>query len=213
MAFWIKKPSDGESVTDESEKKSTSRPKAKEQKEDKKSAIKRIDNLRIPERLKINLKSFGSQTRYAFLTKDLSATGVFVLCQNFASYPFQPNSTLIEATVELLDPMTQQTQQLDFIARIARVVEAHGAGSASISGFGLRIIQMDFAQRQYLEAFIASHGKPDMASVFGSATIEHSADNEILTTTFGHEDGEMNSNDDEQIQDLSELSDDISNAV
>jgi hypothetical protein len=161
MAFWIKKPTEENVEAEVLEKKPAQDKSNSAKKEEQKTLPKRIDNLRIPERLRIHLRSFGTNSVYTFWTKDLSATGAFVLCLDFGSYPFQPASTIIEATVELKDPITLEVQNLDFMARVARVVEAHGAGAAQISGFGLRIIQMDFGERQVLETFIASHGKPD----------------------------------------------------
>jgi hypothetical protein len=159
MAFWIKRPGDDSLDPDLLEKKTGLEKPGK--KDDAKNIPKRIDNLRIPERLGIQLRSFGTQNVYSFWTKDLSATGAFVLCLDFGVYPFQPSSTIIEATVELRDPVTNEVHNLPFMAKVARVVEAHGAGAALISGFGLRIIHMDFGERQVLETFIASHGKPD----------------------------------------------------
>ncbi len=160
MAFWIKKPSEDDETLAAEE----SAPKKGGKGEESKQQIKRIDNLRIPERLRVHLKSIGTQNFYTFWTKDLSATGAFVLCQEFKNYPFQTSSTIIDATVELKNPDTQEVTELSFLAKIARVVEAHGAGAASISGFGIRIVQMDFRERQVLEAFISSHGKPDLSA-------------------------------------------------
>lgn len=159
MAFWIKKTSDGT----EAPRSDETSPLAAGKKEDPKLQIKRIDNLRIAERLRMHLKSLGSQNVCTFWTKDLSATGAFVLCQDFRSYPFQTASTILEAVVELKNPATNEVTELAFLAKIARVVEAHGAGASSISGFGIRIIQMEFRDRQLLEAFIQSHGKPDLS--------------------------------------------------
>lgn len=159
MAFWIKRQGDESPEPDLLEKKSSPENKAK--KEDNKSLPKRIDNLRVPDRLKVHLRSFGTHNVYTFWTKDLSATGAFVLCLDFNIYPFQPASTILEATVELRDPVTEDVHNLHFMAKVARVVEAHGAGAALISGFGLRIIQIDFGERQVLETYIASHGRPD----------------------------------------------------
>lgn len=162
MAFWIKKPTDGTEAPRPDEKSPLTEGK-KGKKEDAKPQIKRIDNLRIPERLRVHLKSLGTQNVCTFWTKDLSATGAFVLCQDFHSYPFQTASTILEAVVELKDPITLEVTDLPLLAKIARVVEAHGAGASSISGFGIRIVQMEFRGRQVLETFIESHGKPDLS--------------------------------------------------
>lgn len=164
MAFWIKRPGDEGSEPELDNKKLAPDKAAK--KEDAKNLPKRIDNLRVPERLKVHLRSFGTQNTYSFWTKDLSATGAFVLCLDFTNYPFQPASTVLEATIELRDPISGDVHNLNFLAKVARVVEAHGVGAALISGFGLRIIQMDFGERQVLETFIASYGRPDTTPPF-----------------------------------------------
>jgi hypothetical protein len=160
MAFWIKKTTD-RSESPRIDERSVLSDNKKGKKDDAKPQVKRIDNLRIPERLRVHLKSLGSQNVYTFWTKDLSSTGAFVLCQDFHSYPFQSASTILEAVVELKDPVTNEVTDLALLAKIARVVEAHGAGASNISGFGIRIVQMEFRERQVLENFIESHGMPN----------------------------------------------------
>lgn len=160
MAFWIKKNGEDENGEKHGDSLNPLK-KNKGKKDEQKQQIKRVDNLRIPQNLVIYLKSIGTQNSFKFMTKDLSATGAFVLCQNFHSYPFQTQSTILDAFVELLDPDTGKVTGLNFLAKIARVVEAHGEGATHISGFGVRIVQMDFRERQILEQFIASHGTPD----------------------------------------------------
>ena len=118
---------------------------------------KRIDNLRIPQQLRIVLKSIGTLNSWDFLTKDLSSTGAFVICENVKRYPFQPQSTLIDASVELKNPDSAEVHKLQFIGKIARVVDA----KEGLSGFGLRIIQISNEQRMILENFIVNHGAPD----------------------------------------------------
>lgn len=149
MSIWISKKIPERSI----EEKDSELTKKKE----KIHQTKRIDNLRIPQQLKINLKSLGTHTSHTFLTKDLSATGVFVMCKDATQYPFQPQSTILQATVEGVNG--DDNFQLQFLGKIARVVsEPNGAQP---SGFGLRIIQISFEHRQMLETFIARHGSPE----------------------------------------------------
>lgn len=154
MAFWLKKENKADGSKDLENL-------SQNEKKLKKLQSKRIDNLRIPQQLKILLKSLGSQTEFPFLTKDLSATGAFVLCSNFKRYPFQLNSTLLDATVELKDEDYPDGQMIQFIAKIARIVEAHGEGSTTISGFGIRIVQISNDSKFKLDQFIAKHGHPE----------------------------------------------------
>jgi hypothetical protein len=184
MAFWIrKKNEDGQ----EEEVESTNALKPAKKKDDKKeNKPKRIDNLRIPQQLKIKLRSLGTPNEYNFTTKDLSATGAFVLCPNFRQYPFIPQSTLLEATVELFEPETGDLHHLHFLAKIARVVEARGEGAMAISGFGIRIVQMSQTLRVLLEGFISRHGAPDVNNSAAEAAgllghrVPHGGDSEVV---------------------------------
>lgn len=168
MAFWIKKKSE---ETAEIEKDQEGSGALRKKKDDKKQQVKRIDNLRIPQQLRIILRSLGTPTEYHFWTKDLSATGAFVLCLNFKHTPFQPQSTLLEAQVELTAPDTLEVIPMQFLAKIARVVEAKGEGANQISGFGLRIIQITLEQRTILESFIARHGSAEATIDMVSGTL------------------------------------------
>jgi hypothetical protein len=162
MAFWIrKKGEEGEGGKDGEASAGSLKP-TKKKDEKKENKPKRIDNLRIPQQLRVTLRSLGSPNEFVFLTKDLSATGAFVLCSNFKRYPFQQTSTLLDCVVELKVPEAEETYRLTFLAKIARVVEAKGEGALSISGFGVRIVQISQDQRVFLESFIQRHGAPDV---------------------------------------------------
>lgn len=158
MAFWLKK--EAQKTEREPGNDAIDKKKLTDKKDNK---AKRIDNLRIPQQLRIVLKSLGSQTEFPFLTKDLSATGAFVLCANFKRYPFQLASTLLESTVELKSPDFPESTSIQFLAKVARIVEAHGEGSNAISGFGIRIVQISAEYKQKLESFIARHGQVDQS--------------------------------------------------
>jgi hypothetical protein len=125
-------------------------------KDDKKSAPpKRIDNLRIAQKLQISLRSLGTGNEYHFQTKDLSATGMFVICSDHKRYPFLVSSTLLETIVQLNAGGDSETFELRCLCKIARIVDGQ------VKGFGVRIIQISPDQKQTLEQFIAKHGSPD----------------------------------------------------
>lgn len=150
MAFWAKKKET------ETEKKETGATNLLKKKEEKKGAPpKRIDNLRIAQKLQISLRSLGTGNEYHFLTKDLSATGMFVLCSDHKRYPFQVQSTLLETIVLLKAENDNETYILNCLCKIARIVEGQ------VSGFGVRIVQIAPEQRTLLEQFIAKHGSPE----------------------------------------------------
>ncbi|MEY4066063.1 MAG: hypothetical protein RIR26_2271 [Pseudomonadota bacterium] len=154
MAFWAKKKSDSSGKTKDSPTNSLLK-----KKDDKKGPPpKRIDNLRIAQKLHVSLRSLGTGNEYHFLTKDLSATGMFVLCSDQKRYPFLPQSTILETTVWLKADEHSEGQELHCLCKIARIVEgtAHSA-----SGFGVRIVQISNEQRHTLEHFIATHGSPE----------------------------------------------------
>ncbi len=180
MAFWIKKR---EIDKGENEKESESSGKDKKKDEKKGAAAKRIDNLRIPQQLRIHLKSLGTQNEYAFLTKDLSATGAFVICTDVKRYPFQTTSTLLDACVELKTQESVGSTKLHFICKIARVVEGDPLNARVTSGFGIRIIQIAHEQRQILEQFIARHGAPEVQTDGGSDRPEDLQDETSLLTS------------------------------
>jgi hypothetical protein len=151
MAFWAKKKPEPDS--DKKEATGTNLLKKKEEK--KGAPPKRIDNLRIAQKLNVSLKSLGTGNEYHFLTKDLSATGMFVLCSDHRRYPFIVQSTLLEATVNLQAHGNDELHELRCLCKIARLVEG------TVSGFGVRIVQIAPEQRLVLEQFIAKHGSPE----------------------------------------------------
>ena len=159
MAFWIKKKN--EENTADADESSSLKPKKKKD-EKKENKPRRIDNMRIPQQLRITLRSLGSPNEYAFTTKDLSATGAFVLCSNITRYPFEQQSTILDACVELKEPDGHDAHDLRFLAKIARIVKAEGEGANQITGFGVRIVQINQDMRILLELFIQRHGSPDV---------------------------------------------------
>jgi len=155
MAFWAKKKPEVE--TDKKEAVTNNLLKKKDEK--KNATPKRIDNLRIAQKLNVSLKSLGTGNEYHFLTKDLSATGMFVLCTEHKRYPFLVQSTLIETVVHLQANESEELHELRCLCKIARIVE--GSGANPVSGFGVRLIQIAPEQRLALEQFIAKHGSPE----------------------------------------------------
>lgn len=154
MAFWAKKKPEVET-----EKKDATNNLLKKKDEKKGAPPKRIDNLRIAQKLRVTLKSLGTGNEYHFLTKDLSATGMFVLCNEHKRYPFLPQVTLIETIVNLQANESSESHQLQCLCKIARIVE--GSGPNPTSGYGVRIVQIAPEQRIALEQFIAKHGSPE----------------------------------------------------
>jgi hypothetical protein len=151
MAFWAKKKPENET-----EKKDSTANSLLKKKDEKKGAPpKRIDNLRILQKLHITLKSLGTGSEFHFMTKDLSATGMFVICPDQKRYPFLPQSTLLETVIQLQAEGSEENHELKCLCKIARVVEGQ------VSGYGVRIVQISPDQRQALEQFIAKHGSPD----------------------------------------------------
>jgi PilZ domain len=188
MAFWIKKKQDENDFSEENSAGSSMSGSSlsaqgkllKKKDEKKENKPRRIDNLRIPQQLSITLRSLGSPVEIPFLTKDLSSTGAFILCPQFRKTPFQLQSTIMECIVELKHPETQETQQLKFLAKIARVVAATGTGASSISGFGVRICQIALDQKVILEQFIQKHGSPEVsAQTQLEAQVDEKADLQI----------------------------------
>jgi hypothetical protein len=180
MAFWIKKKTDETEGNEISNSNNSKLLRKKDEKKDNKP--RRIDNLRIPQQLNIVLKSIGSPVEIPFVTKDLSATGAFVLCPQFRKTPFQQQNTLLDCTVELRNPESHELQTLKFLAKIARVVAATGTGAMSISGFGIRICQISMDQRLVLEQFIQKHGAPEGNP--GAETENESAEMEAAPSAF-----------------------------
>jgi len=157
MAFWAKKKPDAET-----EKKDSTPNNLLKKKDDKKGAPpKRIDNLRIAQKLHISLKSLGTGNDYHFLTRDLSATGMFVLCSDHKRYPFIPQTTLLESKILLEAGDGTEAVELHCLCKIMRIVEGQGPNGAANSGFGVRIVQIAAEQRQALEQFISKHGSPE----------------------------------------------------
>jgi hypothetical protein len=190
MAFWIKKKSEEGENSDISNLNQGKNLKKKDDKKDNKP--RRIDNLRIPQQLNIVLKSIGSPVEIPFITKDLSATGAFVLCPQFRKTPFQQQSTILDCTVELKNPESDELQTLKFLAKIARVVAATGTGAVSISGFGIRICQISMDQRLVLEQFIQRHGSPESTS----GVSESAEDSSVSKSQFDTSDSEFSDEDD-----------------
>lgn len=176
MALWMRKSKTGQ-------KTETEVIETKRRKDEKKAiTLKRIDNLRIPQESDIIVKSLGSRNTYHFKTKDVSASGAFVSCADFGSLPFQQQATILDCTVALKHSETAEAVHVQFLAKIARVVEPTDVAQQDSNepppqndsaldqkliagrqfpGFGVRIVQMTHDQRYVLENYIARHGTPD----------------------------------------------------
>ena len=157
MSFWFKKKNSGKS---QEETLGLSSLDKKKKDEKKGPGPKRIDNLRIPQQLPILVRSLGTQNTYVMNTKDLSASGAFVVCSDFQSYPFQAASTILDCIIDLVNPDTQEVVKLKFLGKIARIVATPPPGQPA--GFGLRIVQISLDHWQMLEAFIGRHGAAEL---------------------------------------------------
>lgn len=170
MAFWMRKSRTGKAEPEPVES-------AKRRKDEKKVAtLKRIDNLRIPQECDIKIKSLGSRNGHQFKTKDLSASGAFVFCEDIRDFPFQQTATILECLVTLRPHEGAEAVFVQFLAKIARVVEPADVvplddapesehkllAGRQYPGFGIRIVQISPDQRYILENYIARHGTPDI---------------------------------------------------
>jgi hypothetical protein len=158
MSFWIKKSTPNKTDTGREQETAAARKKKDEKRAQN---AKRLDNLRIPHQLPIQVKGIGTRNEYPFLTRDLSATGAFVVCSDFWNYPFQPSSTILDCVVELRSPNQSERPQIHFLAKIARVVESARTETGMTEGFGIRILQISMEHRHLLENYIGTHGTPD----------------------------------------------------
>jgi hypothetical protein len=163
MAFWIRKNTPSRLETGKEEETNVARRRREEK---SRQQVKRLDNLRIPHQLPVVLKSLGSRNEFAFTTFDLSSTGLFAVCSNFADYPFQQNSTILDCEVDLGPQSHPPYSKIRFLGKIARVVEPSAAQTESQpAGFGIRIVQIPHDSRVILENYISAHGTPDLSNV------------------------------------------------
>jgi hypothetical protein len=158
MSFWIKKNTPNKTDSGREQENAAARKKKDEKRAQN---AKRLDNLRIPHQLPIQVKGIGTRTEYPFLTRDLSSSGAFVVCPDFWNYPFQPSSTILDCAVELRSPNQIEKPRIHFLAKIARVVESAGSEAGVTEGFGIRILQISMEHRHLLENYIGTHGTPD----------------------------------------------------
>ncbi len=155
MAFWIRK---NVPLKSEQGKDSDSR----KRKDDKtRQQVKRLDNLRIPHKLPLVIKSLGSRNEFSFVTKDLSSSGLFALCNNLSDYPFQQASTILDCEVDLGAQSIPPYTKIRFFGKIARIMDG-GTADDDLPGFGVRIVQISHEFRVVLENYIAAHGTPDL---------------------------------------------------
>jgi hypothetical protein len=155
MAFWIRKnvPSKSEQGKENDSRKRKDE-KARQQ-------VKRLDNLRIPHKLPVVIKSLGSRNEFSFVTKDLSSSGLFALCSNLSDYPFQQTSTILDCEVDLGVHSHPPYAKIRFLGKIARIMEL-GTVDGDMPGFGVRIVQISHEARVILENYISAHGTPDL---------------------------------------------------
>ncbi|HUH02210.1 MAG TPA: PilZ domain-containing protein [Kofleriaceae bacterium] len=113
------------------------------------------------ERVKVDafVKVSGADREFVFRTRDLSKNGLFLYTKVAHIYPFKVGSTL---TLELYD-------YDEFVACkvvVVRVVEPGSAESDRYpTGFGVRIVDMDPANRERLETLIGRLAAGDSALI------------------------------------------------
>jgi hypothetical protein len=108
-------------------------------------------NQRSAERVKVEafVKVSGGDSEFVFRTRDLSKTGVFLYTRVAHIYPFKVGSTL---TLELYDYDEFVTAKVV----VVRIVEPNSAEADKYpTGFGVRIIDMDDANREKLVQMLA----------------------------------------------------------
>jgi len=135
MAFWIKKKETNQSFTQGQTLPTETAPKT--------AINKRLDSIRLQKNCVISLRSIGSPFEFVFMTHNISSSGFFIVCQDFAQLPFHALSTLIEGVLEM-----DEERKIHFIAKIARIVTSQESGTA---GFGLRIVHMNMQHKEMLE--------------------------------------------------------------
>jgi len=110
------------------------------------------ENARAAERVKVEafVKVSGDDghQEYVFRTRDLSANGLFLYTRVAHIYPFKIGSTLV---LDLYD----YDESVSLKCVVARVVQ-HGSAESDRypTGFGVRIIDCDDANRAKLETMI-----------------------------------------------------------
>ena len=107
-------------------------------------------NLREAKRVKIDafVKVSGADREFVFRTRDLSRNGLFLYTKVAHIYPFKVGSTL---TLELYD----YDQFISCKVVVVRVVEPSSAEADRYpTGFGVRIVSMDEAERAQLTQLI-----------------------------------------------------------
>lgn len=191
MALWIRK---NQTSKHDDQKNSDNSSLSRKKKDEKKGAnAKRLDNLRIPHQSNIVIKSVGTRNEYSFVTKDLSATGAFVVCPDMQKYPFQQVSTILDCIVELTPPGKTEVVKIRFLGKIARIVDTpstqpNQTQETSVAGFGIRILQISPDQKYILDNYIAQHGTPEIMQNLGSSNFSMSdpeyVDEDIMTETY-----------------------------
>src|SRR5262245_51606977 len=97
----------------------------------------------------------ASDREYVFRTRDLSIGGLFLYTRISHMYPFQVGSALM---IELYD----YDHAVEFKAMVVRIVEPGSPEAERFpSGFGVKIAEIDDANRERLVSLIARAQKGD----------------------------------------------------
>ncbi len=102
------------------------------------------------------VRVLGGEREFVFRTRDLSQGGLFLFTRVGHLYPFEEGTAL---NIELYD----YDQAVDFRAVVVRIVKDGSIeGERFPAGFGIKIVEIDEANRKRLDAVIAraQRGEP-----------------------------------------------------
>ena len=160
MAFWIRKQAGR--VEERSQALSKNRGNTDKSKKDSSNRT-RLNAMRVSERQKVTISSFGSPLQYEFTTRDISTTGVFILCNDLEPYPFQQTSTMLDCMLHL----PEGHSKVRFMAKIARILYNSPESEQSEAGVGLKIVQLLREDLKVLEQFIMQRANEGRAEAMG----------------------------------------------
>ena len=104
------------------------------------------------------LRTLGADRGYKFATYELTPNALFVVCNDMAKYPFKMGSTIVQGVLQITTE-DQRTRALVFLGKIESMAMPSEASTDLPGGFVLRIIQMNFDERELLEKLIVNLSK------------------------------------------------------
>ncbi len=105
------------------------------------------------------LKTLGGELLFSFSTYEITANKIYVVCADFARYPFRINSTLIEGVLNVQIPGNSAPAFCRFLCKIDAVFSEEQASLVHYPpGFVVRIVQQSYPEKRVLEVFISETG-------------------------------------------------------